>query len=69
MTERKQMSNSVLTDTRELKIDELNAVSGGSWLSVGMDFTAGLVLGAVGIGVVVSAVHVAAKAARAESQM
>ena len=69
MTERKQMSNSVLTDTRELKIDELNTVSGGSWVSVGMDFTAGLMLGALGVGAVVSAVHVAANAAKAEQQM
>jgi hypothetical protein len=63
------MSNGILTDTRELKIDELEMVSGGSLLSTGMDFTAGLLLGALGVGMVMSAVHVAAKAAKAESQM
>jgi len=68
-TEMAERCNSALTDTRELKIDELNTVSGGSWLSVGKDFSAGLTLGFLGVSVVTSVVHIAAKAAKSEQQV
>ena len=47
------MSNSILTDTRELTIDELDMVSGGSWMSAGQDWlAAGLTLGFLGVSMV-----------------
>ena len=63
------MTNIILNDTRELTIDELEMVSGGSWMSAGQDFTAGLTLGLLGVSMVNSVVHVAANAARAEKQI
>lgn len=58
------MSNRILTDTRELKLDELEMVSGGTKLSFAQDVITGATLGALGITFVGAVTHVVLETAK-----